>query len=81
MIALSRMASKSSRPLSEWLGIEDPDIAFAFEVECSEILTQWEMEQETAKEKRMAEMSGLGQFTTALGAPKNTSETSEVERW
>ena len=74
MIALARMAKSSNRPLSDWFGIDDPDIAFAFDLECSEILAESERE----REKQMFEAMGIGQVTNALGGAQ---EGGSVERW
>lgn len=56
------MARSCNKPLSEWFGIDDPEIAFAFEIECSEILNEWDMEQQA----RMFETLGTAQIQNAI---------------
>jgi hypothetical protein len=65
-------------------GIVEEESAFAFNVECAEILLQSEMDAETEREKRMIEMITGGQVMNALGAPQSSRQSSapsRVERW
>lgn len=75
MIALSRMARSCNKPLSEWLGIDDPAIAFAFETECSEILNEFELE----RERQMYEAMAVGRLTQSLGG--QVPNANITERW
>lgn len=81
MIALSRMASRSNRPLSERLGIEDPTIAFAFDVECSEILFQAELEREAEQAKQIFEAAATGQLSGGPSAGSPPEHANKVDRW
>ena len=70
-MTLAVTASKfNSRP-SELAGIDDPAIAFAFDVECADVLFQSELDRETEQVKAMIEMSGVGQLTTAMSGGGN----------
>jgi len=66
-MALVKTASLSNKPPSELIGLDDPDIAFAFNMECADVLYQSELDREQEQAKMMIEMTGLGQMTTAIG--------------
>lgn len=46
MLALALTASRSSRSCANWIGIEDFEVAFAFDIECNNVLTEWEIERQ-----------------------------------
>ena len=66
------MAKRSNRSLSEWFGIDDPDIAFAFEFECSEILSEYELEKDGLVEAK--------QVTEMMAAVPKGFDTSKANR-
>lgn len=63
VLRLALTASRSNRRCSEAVGIDEEEIAFPFDIECNEILTEWEMEQE---EKRL-EAFAAGALLSAYG--------------
>ena len=80
------MSRLSNRSLSDWVGLDDPAIAFAFETECSETLNEWEMEQQS----QMYEAIGMARVSQTLmpegGGNPNAMvpkgfDTSKTERW
>lgn len=71
---LVKTAQLCNKQPSDLTGIEDREIAFAFNVECADILNQWELDREAEREKRQVELA-LGQF----GQP--TTQPSKVEYW
>lgn len=76
-MTLAKTAILSSKSPSDLAGIEDPAIAFAFNIECADVLNAWEMEREFEREKRQIEALG-GSITSGLGVsePRN-----KVDRW
>lgn len=62
MLALALTASRSSRSCAEWIGIEDAEVAFAFDLECNDVLTEWEVE----RQKEMIEAMSLGAVSQGL---------------
>lgn len=79
MIALAKTAQLCSKQPSDLVGIADREIAFAFNVECADILNQWEMEREVEREKRQYQTLS-GQLITSMfgGSP---TENNKVDRW
>lgn len=73
MMAKTAEASKVSP--AELAGIQDPDVAFAFNIECAEIA----QEDANKREARMFEAFGMGSVTQALGGQPETK--AQVERW
>jgi hypothetical protein len=62
-------ASRSSKSCAEKVGILDPEIAWAFDMECNAVLTEWEMETEA----RRIEAVVAGMFTEpSRPTPTNT---------
>lgn len=80
MITLAKTALLCSQSPSELAGIADHAIAFAFNVECADILNQWEMDRETEKEKRQMELLAGQMMSSALGGGP-TESTGTVDRW
>lgn len=77
MITLTKTALLCSRQPSDLAGIEDEEIAFAFNVQCADILNEWETEREN---ERFAAMAGTSAASALGGAPQSsTNET--VDRW
>lgn len=76
-------ASKFNRLPSELVGIADPEIAFAFNVECAEILLQSDLDREAEKEQRQIEAMGEGMLTNALTgrSPRVNIDRSNAVRW
>lgn len=64
-MALTATARLSNRSPSEIVGIQDEEIAFAFDLECAVVLN----EVEQLKETRMLEMITTGQISSLLGKP------------
>ena len=75
VITLAKTALLCSQSPAELAGIEDREIAFAFNVECADILNQWEMEREAERFAALAGQSVAG----ALGGPPQGN--NRVERW
>lgn len=75
MIRVSVTARQCSKSPAEIVGIEDREVAFAFNVECAEVLYLWEREQEAVKVASL--------FAGMTGAPKASPprEAAKVERW
>lgn len=61
------------------IGIRDYEIAFAFDVECEDILHGWELEQETAREQRQLAIMTGQTLTSALGG--QPANDPNVRRW
>lgn len=70
VLALTTTARLSNRSPAEVLGIEDKEIAWAFDRECAEVLN----EAEVLKETRMLEMIATGQVSSLMGKPRATRE-------
>jgi len=69
-------ASKSNKSCSELIGIDDPEIAFAFNMECAEIFYLWEQEQEVKRLEAMMAGTLLSQLS---GQPKmNGRQVREI---
>lgn len=64
MIRISVTARQCNKSPAEIVGIEDRDIAFAFDVECAEAFYLWEREQEATK------IASL--FAGMMGAPNQS---------
>lgn len=77
MITLAKTALLCSRSPADLAGIEDQEIAFAFNVECADILNQWEMDREVERFAALAEQSVVGAFG---GSPQSRGN-STVDRW
>lgn len=67
-------ASRSSRSCAEWIGIEDFEVAFAFDIECNDILAEWEIE----RQKEMIEAMSLGAASKAFDNPRVTVERKDA---
>lgn len=80
MITLAKTASRSNRSPAEMIGIRDAEIAFAFDVECEDILLAWERELQDERDRvQLAVMTGQT-LTSALGA-QPAKENPNVRRW
>lgn len=77
MITLVKTALLCNQAPSDMACIEDEEIAFAFNVECADILNQWEMDREVEREKRQMELLSGQVMTSALGGspPREASTT------
>lgn len=67
------MAQKYRVRPADYLGIEDPSIAFYFDVECTEALIEHDYEMEKSRLEAMS----LGGLSGALGSPKVTVDRSD----
>lgn len=63
MLSLSVTANKFNKRPSELLDIDDPGIALAFDIECAEILFEWEAQQRANEIEAMM----TGQVVNQLG--------------
>lgn len=77
---LVKTAAMSRASLADVVGISDPDVAFAFNLECADIVNEWEQEREFEKEKRQLELLTGQVMTSALGSGP-TKDSSNAERW
>jgi hypothetical protein len=69
VLRLALTASRSNKSCAESVGIRDAEIAFAFDMECNEVLTEWEMESETNRIESVV----AGMFTEpSKPAPKKS---------
>lgn len=66
MLALATTAKLSNSSPAEVIGIDDPEIAFAFDRECAEVLNETEVE----KQREILEMAVTGQI---IRPPKRTN--------
>lgn len=77
MITLAKTALLCSRQPSDLACIADEEIAFAFNVQCADILNEWEMEREAERFAAIAGHSVAG----ALGGSSQPAGNNSVERW
>lgn len=70
VLALTTTARLSNRSPAEVLGIEDEEIAWAFDRECAEVLN----ETEVLKETRMLEMIATGQVSSLMGGKRGPTK-------
>lgn len=80
MITLAKTALLCSRQPSDLVGIDEREVAFAFNVECADILNQWEMEREFEKEKRQIELLTGQKLASTLGG-RVPQQQNNIERW
>jgi len=78
-MAIAVTASEFSKLPSELLGIEEPEIALPFNVECASVLFRSQLDREL----RVAEMVGLGQLEAALGGDTSSRSNTvgDYEVW
>lgn len=67
VLMLVKTASVSNSSPADLLGFDDPDVAFAFNVQCAEVQNEWEMEREFEREKRQLELLSGQSISSALG--------------
>lgn len=80
MITLAKTASRSNRSPAEMIGIRDTEIAFAFDVECEDILLTWERELQDERDRiQFAAITGQA-LTSALGG-QPAKDNPNVRRW
>lgn len=79
-MALTKTALLCRKEPAEIAGIADQEVAFAFNLQCADILNEWEQEQETEREKRMIEAMGGQVVARALGAGQ-PEPSNKVEHW
>lgn len=70
VLALTTTAKLSNRSPADVVGIEDEEIAWAFNRECAEVLN----EADQLKETRMLEMITTGQVSSLMGKPRAVRE-------
>lgn len=79
---LAKTALLCSKQPSDLVGIEDWEIASAFNFECADILNQWEMDRETEKEKRQLELlTGQALSSAFGGGVPSEASGHKVDRW
>lgn len=78
-MTLAKTALLCSSPPSDLVGIEEHEVAVPFNIECADILNQWEMDREFEREKRQLELLTGQSMTSALGAPAEARQ--KVDRW
>lgn len=68
-------ANRFNRRPSELVELDDPAIALAFDLECAEVLFEWESKQKTTELQAMM----TGQIARELGgASQHTPKTREI---
>ncbi len=78
---LAKTAEISKASPAEVFGIEEYEIAFAFNVEVAETVNQWEQERDFEKEKRQLEMLTGQKIAAEFGVAPKAEQKSNVERW
>lgn len=81
VITLTKTAQLCNVRPSDLAEIEDHEIAFAFNVECADILDRWELERETERETRQVQMMTGQAVSSALGGSSVTVDRSKADRW
>lgn len=75
-------ASRFNKLPSEIAGIVDPSIAQAFDIECADVLFQWELDQEEARTRRQTELLAGEVVMGAFGqGSKSRFDETNAERW
>lgn len=75
MLTLAVTASRFNKRPSKLVGLLDPSVALAFDVECAEVLFENEIERENKRFEALAGVPAVGM----LGGKK--SEERNLERW
>jgi len=78
---LVKTAEMSKASPADVFGIQEHEIAFAFNVECADIQNQWEQEREFEKEKRQLELLTGQKIATEFGGIPQAENKGSVERW
>lgn len=80
MITLAKTASRCHRSPAEMIGIRDAEIAFAFDVECEDILLAWERELQDERD-RIQFAAITGQAVTSVLGGQPAKKNPNVRRW
>ena len=76
VLALAHTAKASNRPCSSLLGIQDESVALAFDMECAEVLFEFEQERELQRFELLTGATVSRVMTGAVQTSKTVNEGS-----